>query len=423
MKNPSDVKMGGGGNVRAFTLVELLVVIAIIGILIALLLPAVQAAREAARRMQCSNNLKQWTLAIHNFHDAHKRFPGNHREPLFLRPEYGNANNEFLWHPARWGWRPALCPYVEQTALYEELMTGLEWQSSRNCNDLHNIGNTDNGGTGHYQDGVQDGLFSSGISPFGKGFSSLACPSDGKAVNKAGDSPTPSSYMGCGGDNGVDGRRDNSTTVHRGIFRMGRGGNRPQDSDRYGPMLISTVSDGLSNTLCISESLVGTGRSVSDVGIKSSIRFVTDNLNTSAPSVCLEVRGANGMVKGSYPDDFHRGSNKAGCWGPGWDTTARFCTALPPNSPSCVSGSKDDINNSNNTWLISASSSHTGGVGASLCDGSVTFVSDTINAGETNKRLGESLGHTGNNDRWSGPSTFGVWGQMSTVAGNESASL
>ena len=89
---------------NAFTLVELLVVIAIIGILIALLLPAVQAAREAARRMQCTNHIKQFGLAVHNFHDARKGIT-----PLII------------YHSHRMSFWPLLYPYIEQQALYEKI--------------------------------------------------------------------------------------------------------------------------------------------------------------------------------------------------------------------------------------------------------------------------------------------------------------
>ena len=97
------VKMGWAGSLRAFTLVELLVVIAIIGILIALLLPAVQAAREAARRMQCTNHLKQIGLAIHNFHDARKGIP----------PTCINSFRMSMW--------AFLYPYIERQSLYDHL--------------------------------------------------------------------------------------------------------------------------------------------------------------------------------------------------------------------------------------------------------------------------------------------------------------
>src|SRR5262245_23108019 len=90
-----------------FTLVELLVVIAIIGVLVAMLLPAVQSAREAARRMQCSSHLRQLALACHNYHDSLKAFPPSHL--------YAPSNTEM------WGWHVFILPFIEQKPLQDAL--------------------------------------------------------------------------------------------------------------------------------------------------------------------------------------------------------------------------------------------------------------------------------------------------------------
>jgi prepilin-type N-terminal cleavage/methylation domain-containing protein len=91
-----------------FTLIELLVVIAIIAILVALLLPAVQQAREAARRTQCKNNLKQLGLALHNYHDAYKMFPAGHMESGWDGPSYRH----------QFSWLTYMLPYIDQSNVY-----------------------------------------------------------------------------------------------------------------------------------------------------------------------------------------------------------------------------------------------------------------------------------------------------------------
>lgn len=105
-----------GSRTSGFTLVELLVVIAIIGILIALLLPAVQAAREASRRSQCTNSLKQVGVALHNYENTHRSFPPG-------RLDVNATNNG---EPARTTWGISLLPYLEQSSLQAQYNHSLD---------------------------------------------------------------------------------------------------------------------------------------------------------------------------------------------------------------------------------------------------------------------------------------------------------
>ncbi|WDI41050.1 DUF1559 domain-containing protein [Bremerella sp. P1] len=117
---------------RGFTLVELLVVIAIIGVLIALLLPAVQQAREAARRMECTNNLKQWSLAAHNFADVNKGYlplGAAHKNGAGVEVENGQTYRRITWGVFLW-------PYIEQPALYDDYNFSVGFHQGGNIDTL-----------------------------------------------------------------------------------------------------------------------------------------------------------------------------------------------------------------------------------------------------------------------------------------------
>ncbi|MCL2346744.1 MAG: DUF1559 domain-containing protein, partial [Planctomycetaceae bacterium] len=392
---------------------ELLVVIAIIGILIALLLPAVQAAREAARRMQCTNNLKQYGLATHTFHDAQKRLPGNGWDLIWAAYRCPEVNHNDRMHGVDvYSWQVTLLPYFEQTALAEELKSQLAVA----------VQAKDNSQGGDYTPWPWDdahtvypsiGATTKVPDTFAKNVAMFRCPSDGQDAGRP-----RGNYVCSQGDafSAYD-------WIARGLFcRMNDPG--PGDvNPGIGPRVkvkytFASASDGTSNTALYSETCVGKGGQ--DQRIKSGMvngdtAFRIDRI---VPQLCANFRGSNGM--------FNLGSNgalghKATRWGDARNVFNMFNTILPPNSPSCRTN--DDA------WaLMTASSYHTGGVNAARLDGSVTFVSDTINTGDLSRHLGatpaDENGHNGGcYNNYTGPSTFGVWGSFGSAAGGESTNV
>jgi len=391
----TNVKMGGRGNSEAFTLVELLVVIAIIGILIALLLPAVQAAREAARRMQCANTLKQLGLACHNFHDAQKRLPTNGFDPIWTGYKRTYAPNEFMWEGHAYNYLTLLLPYIEQTAYYDNIHSVCKALQADGQADLFHAGN---GGTKPLSDGTVL------TNPYNAQIRTFICPSDPSGKMRA--NMDRSNYFACRGDawnhwEGV-GNRGAFCTGNRGINDLG------------------AISDGTSNTVFIAEIVTSPVDSdtTRDMKYRSAVVREFPNLGDywggtrpyNAPSQCLEVRGAGGEVK---PEFEARANGRKGFrWASSQGAYSNVYTVLPPNSPSC--------DETTNGWpeqpgIISAGSLHTGGCNVGVGDGSVTFVSETIS-------VGNQL-DVPTNPMTNSRSIYGIWGALGTRDGGESASF
>jgi prepilin-type N-terminal cleavage/methylation domain-containing protein/prepilin-type processing-associated H-X9-DG protein len=332
---------------RGFTLIELLVVIAIIGILIALLLPAVQAARGAAQRMQCTNNLKQIGLALHNYHDSIGTFPmgGSRNNRMMTQDSYDE------W--CVWSTHAALLPQLEQRPLFDAINFAFAPE-------------IDDGKAHPTNETVTLKLIG--------GF---LCPADPNAGRQ-----NTNSYHGCyGTTTNPNYRRTGGCT---GLFTV---------ELSYG---VRDITDGTSSTIAFSEALVGDGRGYGRLGnnltnpshyrgnvfISSSVpepagsRRLDASQDTAAVMAGLDACAAAFASSKDIAD--HRGWR----WGMGVTGFTMFNTVQTPNDPKypfggCRFNGRPDWN-MDDGFVFGASSDHSGGVNVLFADGSVRFVKNGI---------------------------------------------
>ena len=387
---------------RGFTLIELLVVIAIIAVLIALLLPAVQQAREAARRSQCKNNLKQWGLALHNYHDVSQNFcPMTGGTSIS-----GGAGNEGLLSGV-----VMLLPQLEQGPLWDLISTGTTagTQGGNPCNNLA------------FQItpavvGVQNAMFGAPGA-----LEVFECPSSTKSPNIA----IQRSYcfnvgdrMGTAGLHDIWVAQANAPPVPAGLTTTML--NLAGDSNR-GPftvnrtMKIRDILDGMSNTILMAER---------DLGNPSNSRDAIGRVFTATPTSANSC--ASLVTSGFYASASAPVPLMSERWACGLPYFSAVTIAVPPNGGSCAASVAGVVavtytNTAAETnGFYTPSSRHTGGVQVLMGDGTVRFVNETLNSVSSCNNTVPGLAATSSAvGTCNGQSPYGIWGALGTMASGE----
>jgi type II secretory pathway pseudopilin PulG len=297
-----------------------LVVIAIIGILVSLLLPAVQAARESGRRTQCLNNIKQLALALHNYHDSRKILP-----PAI---QVDDINSYATTTTHRPNWIILILPYMEQQNLYDS------FDMKKPISDPANQ------------------------TPRSRRLSNLICPTDPNSLS--GPFMGNSAAEGGNWERGNYGSNGGGGFPHLPIIELWRTGENRGVMSVNNSVTFAQIKDGLSNTLLLGE--LRTGLAPVD-------RRGTWALGTAGASALLAM-GVGGNANGPNHCQDDHSDDIVGCSAT-W--TAVGQRLWKPECMSCWKGEK--------SWQATTRSKHFGGVMIAMCDGSVRFLSNTIENG------------------------------------------
>ena len=343
--------MSAKGRIESgFTLVELLVVIAIIGILIAMLLPAVQQVREAARRIQCANNMRQIGLAVHTYESSFGRFPINQVGP-------GESDGAGGFEAGYYSWLVPMLPFVEQENLHSSF-------------DLR-INNGDDDGF-RISDTHPNAVAAATAVPL------FLCPSDFPSADNTimgSANPASSSYAGNAGwpspSTGLQGNHPADT--FSGVIPLEKpdGSVAWHGGSRFG---FEDISDGSSNTAMISERLIQTALSREEILANHSrifARHITPRRQESLPIIVARLEVFT--EKSRHDTELaHVGRS----WSSGSPHAASVYGHL--HSPNAGIVSFYSGYTQTGDLFTSSSSEHPGGVNLVLADGSVSFVSDDV---------------------------------------------